>query len=90
MKSLNGILHQNNEATLGNMKKKIKFQGKLFNKEITITIDENLKPSPITGLVARDPNCRMKSSCFISTAILLPNNFCRNTNSYFFRSLAVN
>lgn len=33
----------------------MKFQGKLFNKEITITIDENLKPSPITanGLVAR-------------------------------------
>jgi hypothetical protein len=35
------------------MKKKIKFQGKLFNKEITITIDENSKPSPMIGLVAR-------------------------------------
>jgi hypothetical protein len=37
------------------MKKKIKSPGKLFTTEITINIDNSLKPSPTTdnGLVAR-------------------------------------
>jgi len=36
------------------MKKVIKSRSKLFNTEITITIDNNLKPSPTDkGLVAR-------------------------------------
>jgi len=35
------------------MKKAIKHRSKLFDTEITITIDETMKPSPIKGLVAR-------------------------------------
>jgi len=35
------------------MKKKFKTSGKLFNADLKITIDPNMKPSPVTGHIAR-------------------------------------
>lgn len=35
------------------MKKKVKTHSKLFNKTVTITIDERLSNLPVKGLVAR-------------------------------------
>lgn len=35
------------------MKKKLKFYSKLFKREFTFTVDDNLKPAKPTGAVAR-------------------------------------
>jgi len=51
------------------MKKAVKHRSKLFDTEITITIDETMKPSPIKGLVARKLE---KANAFLKRIKSLP------------------